>query len=972
MIARFYRLPVVLALLLALGACDNPSPAEKVSGFLASAAENRAAGKLDAAVIELKNALQAAPKNAEARRRLGETYLAQRNWDSAAKELRRARDYGADSPALRANLAEALLGSGAAKDVLDLIAAPGADADLDAPMARRLQGLRARALLASGEPDAATALAERVLAAGDSLPAQLVLAEAAADAGAHARAVVAADRALALAPDNLDALLLKAESLRATGQARRALETFQAARKAPRRPLLVDLGVIQSALDNGERALAWQVLDELSAAHERDPRVQYFQALRYLAEGDLTNARKLAEGAAGRAPNFIPAVYVAGAVNLELGNHEIARAYLKRVAGASPSNMQVRGLLAEAKRRLDRSVMTAGDAAAASATADEGPSEAGGAKAGDVQVAKAIPSGESEDFAPDVESPEGRQAAVEQILQNLRAGRLDAALDQAEDLESELPDSVLPLQLQSAALWRQGKRDEAIARMERAHERAPNDAPTILNLAQFYRAEGRLDDARALLDPALERFPKHAGLHIEAARLEQAGPSPDTARIGRLLRAALDAEPRNVDARTFLARLHLIEDAPEKALSVVQAAPGEQRDTPSLLEIEGRAYLQQGDGDAAVEAFRALVATAPERAQAHNLLGNALLAQDKPGEAVEVLKEAQALADGDPGVAQALAEAHRLNGDPKAALAVAEAALAAHPANAALHIAAARAEGAQQNAEAVRGHLEAALKHAPDNATARLYLARVHLSAGEAQKSLEVLDNAPESVASLPGLLEVKGRAQRALGRSDAARATFEALIQAAPNQPDGYIRLGEVQLAAGRPDAAMAALKRGREQVAGPAGRRITELMAELALQQGDYDQAAGLYRELVAAAPDNAAYQNNLAWTLGEQGRFAPALTHARKAVELAPNSPDVRDTLGVVLMKSGQTEAAVAELAQAHEAAGGRPDIALHHAEALIAAGRAEAASEILAGLAGQDMPAGLKADLDRLQAQVAKGK
>ena len=65
------------------------------------ASEFQAQGKSESAIIELKNALQKNPKNAEARWRLGEIYISQDAGEQAESELKRAREFGMDYEVLK-------------------------------------------------------------------------------------------------------------------------------------------------------------------------------------------------------------------------------------------------------------------------------------------------------------------------------------------------------------------------------------------------------------------------------------------------------------------------------------------------------------------------------------------------------------------------------------------------------------------------------------------------------------------------------------------------------------------------------------------------------------------------------------------------------------------------------------------------------------------------------------------------------
>ncbi len=104
-----------LLLLLALSACDDPSAEE----FLRRAETYRQEGNVSASNIELKNALQKDPRNAQARFLLGQNYLTVRNFAGAEKELLRARDYGFDAARLAGPLAEVWLAQRQYERVLD-------------------------------------------------------------------------------------------------------------------------------------------------------------------------------------------------------------------------------------------------------------------------------------------------------------------------------------------------------------------------------------------------------------------------------------------------------------------------------------------------------------------------------------------------------------------------------------------------------------------------------------------------------------------------------------------------------------------------------------------------------------------------------------------------------------------------------------------------------------------------------------
>ena len=120
---------VTTALLLASCSGDNP---EKM---IASAKAYLAKKEIRSATIELRNALQKAPENGEARFLFGSTMLQAGDPVSAEKELRRALEYGYSPDAVYPLLARALLEQGAPDKVISelgdkRLSDPGAHAEL--------------------------------------------------------------------------------------------------------------------------------------------------------------------------------------------------------------------------------------------------------------------------------------------------------------------------------------------------------------------------------------------------------------------------------------------------------------------------------------------------------------------------------------------------------------------------------------------------------------------------------------------------------------------------------------------------------------------------------------------------------------------------------------------------------------------------------------------------------------------------
>lgn len=895
--ARLVAVLSACGIALAVAACDGQSEQEKVQGFLESAAEKQAAGKIEAAVIELKNAVQLQPENAEARARLGRLHLVAGNTKAAIKELRRAREYGGESLDFRRDLARAYLADNSAEEVLELIPEPDESTELGKPGVNRLYVLRARALHSVGDTPAAKDIYDRLLEAKETYEVRYGLAVLHSDRQDHAAALAQLDHALALRPKDPQGLWLKAANLMDLGRRSEAVEVLQAAREQKDRPLGVDVAFVEAALKTGRKDLAWSVLEELEKTAAETPMVRYLVGLRALTEEDFDKASQIAQELLANYPSFVDANFIAGVANFYQKSFETARKQLQLFVNANPDHRTSRLYLARAWQQLGNEKR----AAEVLGTAPEAVRTANRATGG-TQYAAAVESnggivddGDSTDR--DIAIPDAAERArFAEVVRKLRAGELEAAMQHVEAILSDAPDNATALGLKGAILWAQDRPEDAIAAFEAARAEAPDKPDFALNLSRALRARGKLDRAIATLEDALSRNPENVALKLEAAKTYAA--KNERAPVERLLREVLSAEPANMETRVYLARFYLVDNKPQRALEVTQGAPEGSEPTVELLEIRGRAERALGNLAEAAKTFQQMAEIGPDSSQAHILAGEALLAYGASAEAVPYLEEARALAPDNRQTGLYLAQAYLES-------------------------------GAESRADRIIGELESAY---PDDVQVTVLRANYNLNYG---------DNPAAAIAG------------------------FEKALEQNPSE-SRLLDLVRVQSRLGRREAAIAAIDEWRQSH--DSSERVDAALAQLQLMAGRYTEAAEIYGRLAQAHPDNAAYHNNLAWTLGETGELEPALVHARKAIELAPEDPGILDTEGMILHRMGRTDEALKKLEAAVKLAGQRPDILTNYAEVLVADGQTKTAREVLSSLRAGELSSELRSRVEALQAKV----
>jgi len=140
---QLQRLLAVLCLLWSLTAFAADS-----SEYLRDARTYFDKGEVNAAVIQLKNALLADPASTEARLLLGKVYLKQQDGLSAEKELRRAQQLGASREAVLVPLGHALLMTGQNDRLLETTSPEAGDTAI---LKVDILLLQAQAYLATGK-----------------------------------------------------------------------------------------------------------------------------------------------------------------------------------------------------------------------------------------------------------------------------------------------------------------------------------------------------------------------------------------------------------------------------------------------------------------------------------------------------------------------------------------------------------------------------------------------------------------------------------------------------------------------------------------------------------------------------------------------------------------------------------------------------------------------------------------------------
>jgi len=918
MLRQSFRLAVVVALTVLIASCGGDSP-EKL---IASAKTYLAANELQSAAIQLRNALQKAPENGEARYLFGTTLLAAGDPVSAEKELRRALEYGYPPDAVYPPLARSMLEQGAAAKVIAEVANRKlADAGAQA----ELLGLLGDAYFRTHkQPEARAAFEAAMRAKSDSPKAQLGQAWIKVLDGDVKAAIRITDDVLSGSPTFLDALLLKAELLIAQGDSPGAVKVYEKVIEIRPSQVSAHYGKVMLLTRQRQFDQATVALGDMQKVAARHPQTLFAKALLALAQGKPADAREALAHILKIAPNHLPTLLLAGTAEYQLGSYARAEDFLRKALSQAPS-------LAYARRMLTATYLRSGQPHEALATFEpllktigENPQML--SLAGEVYLSNNQPDRAADYFQKAVtvdpksagartrlgqlhlvtgdvdraiQDLEAASAADERQIQAdlvlisnfLRKREYDKALAAAQNLEKKQPDNPLTHNMKGAIYL--AKRDPANARksFEQALALKSDYAPALYNLARLDLAEKKPEQVKRRYEAILAKHPNNEVALLGMADLLVATKAP-RAEIGATLEKAVSGNPDSARARIALIRFHLQGQDAKSALSAAQQAQASFPNNLQIMDLLGLAQQASGDTNQAIATFNKLTAAAPKSPEPLiRLAGAQLAAKDVPG-AMQSLRRALAINPDLVQVRQQVAALSLQQGKPDDALAEAKAIQ--------------KRFSKQAEGYLLEGDVFAAQKKWPS-----------------------------------------------------AERAYREAIKQG--KSTIGATRLHAVLVQSGKSNEANAFAKSWVKE--NPEDVAFQLYLANHSLVTKDYVNATRYYKAVLAQQPKNAIALNNLALAAGETGD-PKAVEYAEQALALAPGSPAVQDTLGWLLIEKGDVARGVGLLKQAAARAPNAAEIRLHLAKALIKAGDRSGARSELEAIVKLPRPNAAHAEAERL--------
>jgi putative PEP-CTERM system TPR-repeat lipoprotein len=837
-------------------------------------------GDRKAAIIQLKNALQLSPQFMEARQMLASLYVKTGDGASAEKEIRKAIDSGYAVDKAWPVLAKSLLMQGQFQRVIDE-APPGNSRDSDS------LALRGDAYSALGKADLALAAYNEALRGNESnVVALLGRARLHASKNDLAAASVDTEKAIAASGKNVEPLLLRANLYRAELKPDDAMNAYS-------RAIELEPGHAEALLG---RAYLYQSLgkftesqSDIDKARKATPgALGVFQAqasLDYL-QSKPKQALESLQQVLRVAPDYPPAMLLAGLVQAQLGADQQAEDYLKRYLDIMPGN-------AYAAKQLAAIYLKQGDPQRASAVLDSSlklaPQDAQMlALAGQASLqGKSFTKASSYFEKAAALSPDTARYQTALGVSRLASGDSQGAaevLEKAAEMDKNSVEAALLL-INSKIQAKQY--DAALASIKKTQAQHPSN-PAFDNLAgHVYLQKKDLKSARASFEQALVIKPTFFQSAAALAQLDVKDGKQDAARQ-RFLNL-LEKEKDNLPSMLALSELATMQGNQSEALEWLEKANKLHPKDPRTATLLAARYQQAGKSEKAMTFAKAYALENPESPEALASLARIQLAQnDREGALDSMSKEAK---------------------------------LSKTPANVYLQMATMHL-AAKDNAKAQEA-VDKALSAAPDLVQARFMDGELKLLKGDHQAALASAKKLQQDYPRSRWGFLLEADAAQSLKDSGKAINALETAFKA---EPIGavLISLHRVMDAAGRSQEADA--KANEWLKAHPNDVPVRLRLAEAHLMRKQYKAAIAHYEQLVKADGNNVMALNNLA-NAYQSEKDPRALEIAEKAAKIASEHPAILDTLGWILVERGDSQRGLAALRKAASLAPSSPEIAAH---------------------------------------------
>ncbi|MGB9604554.1 MAG: tetratricopeptide repeat protein [Bryobacteraceae bacterium] len=397
----------------------------------------------------------------------------------------------------------------------------------------------------------------------------------------------------------------------------------------------------QVLADQGQRAEALALLDEILRANPRDDEARTMRASLVIESGSPDELRKAVaelQAAVGRSPENVMVRYQLGRALLRQGLWDQARVQFEEAIKRRPAFVPARLALAEIQMaRRDY-------AAALQSVRDLLQVDPGNLPAKLIRHAALVSAGNLAQARAELETtlkehPGSREALLAMASLNL----IERRYREAEEQFRKLNESALPGDLRALIGWTetyaaQGRFDQAIAVLRNELARDPKRPAVRLALANALARAGRLDEAIAEYQGLIQLNPKAGDLYLRLGDVQRR--KGDARAALASFQQAVELMPKEPAALLALALIQDQLNRPAESQQIYEKILQIQPDHP--IALNNLAYLlaeRGGDLDRALTLAQRARQKLPQDNNVADTLGWIYIKKNLPDNAIEIFRE---------------------------------------------------------------------------------------------------------------------------------------------------------------------------------------------------------------------------------------------------------------------------------------------------------------------------------------------
>ena len=624
---------------------------EKSATYIQDAEEHLKSGNINAAIIQLKNAILAEPNNPQSRVALADLYLRVRNAISAEKEYLRAIELGMEQSKVILNLSKTRLLQRKYKLVLETLN----EADINTDKKGEAYLIIGNAHQGLNDLDKALEFykkGKKTNSKNGNI--SIAIAQIYYFQKNMKEAEKKTDEVLAQYPRNVKGLILKGELVNLEFGPVKSIAYFEQALEYEPRNIsaLFKVAAILFDLKRADEAL--EKLNTIFGIIPNHPLANYLSAVIYAQKNDLVKAEEYLNASGSALDNFPGALILRGLMNYSKQSYAQAVYFLDKLVKISPDNIIARRLLGASLLRQNNSdqaiktlmpVVEKGHAdSVVYALLGSANMKLGNFVEGTNFFEKAVAikpdenklktqlalsklaGGDAKAAQANLQEilekdPNSKQAAVYMTLISLREKNYDEAINTAEILIKQSSDNPIGFNLKGAAYMGQEKIKEAREYFNKALEVSPSYYSALMNLAQLELKEGNEGQAVKNYKKILNGEKNHSGALLALARYNNKKKNFDPAE--EYYRRISEAEPNNIRVRIEFSEFFLSQKKLDRAKAVAQQIIIDFPDLAAGYEATGNIDLIRKDAASAVVNFERMAAILNDNSEAFHVLGRA-------------------------------------------------------------------------------------------------------------------------------------------------------------------------------------------------------------------------------------------------------------------------------------------------------------------------------------------------------------